>query len=122
MSGQVMVAVALGAVVAAGVFWLALRPRPRATLAIREGTALGEEFPLGRKATIGRGEGETIVVSHPRVSRVHAEIAYEDGGFVLRDRSKHGVLVNGEPVTEAVLRSGDLISLADAVDLIFTRR
>ena len=109
-------------VAAAGVWWW-LRSRPLAKLALREGDTTGVEFPLtARETTIGSEAGQTVVVSHPRVSRHHAVIARTDEGtFVLRDRSKHGTMVNGAPVTEHVLESGDLIRLAGAVDLIFTR-
>ena len=76
----------------------------------------------GKETTIGSEAGQTIVVSHPRVSRHHAVIARtDDGTFVLRDRSKQGTAVNGEAISEHVLASGDLIRLANAVDLIFTR-
>jgi pSer/pThr/pTyr-binding forkhead associated (FHA) protein len=99
-----------------------LRPRPVAKLTLREGDGPGLEFPLsGRPATIGSEEGRTVVVSHPRVSGLHATLSRDDGGrFVLHDRSKRGTKVNGEPVREAVLESGDLIRLADSIDLIFT--
>ena len=110
--------------IAAGVAaWWRLRPRPLAKLALREGDTTGVEFPLSAKeTTIGSEAGQTVVVSHPRVSRQHAVVAHTDGGqFVLRDRSKHGTSVNGVVVAERVLRSGDLIRLANSVDLIFTR-
>ena len=61
------------------------------------------------------------MISDPRVSALHAILSWEEGKFILRDRSRHGLTVNGEPIEETVLKSGDLISLADSVDLIFTR-
>ena len=119
---SVWIVLVAGVVAAAGVWWW-LRSRPLAKLALREGGTTGVEFPLtARETTIGSEAGQTVVVSHPRVSRHHAVIARTDEGtFVLRDRSKHGTAVNGAPVTEHVLESGDLIRLAGAVDLIFTR-
>lgn len=115
--------VLLVVVVAGAGLWWWRRSRPLAKLALREGETIGLEFPLSsRETTIGSEAGQTVVVSHPRVSRHHAVIARtEDGVFVLRDRSKHGTTVNGEEVSEHELRSGDLIRLADSVDLIFTR-
>jgi len=120
------VSVGLGlalAAVAGLAAWVWLRRRPAAKLALREGDAVGLEFPLlAKETTIGSEAGQTVVVSHPRVSRHHAVITRtRDGRFVLRDRSKHGTSVNGEPVAERALESGDLIRLAESVDLIFTR-
>jgi pSer/pThr/pTyr-binding forkhead associated (FHA) protein len=120
----VKVAFVLAVLVAAGLAaWWHLRPRPLAKLTLREGGTMGVEFPLSTKeSTIGSEAGQTVVVSHPRVSRHHAVVARtDDGQFVLRDRSKHGTTVNGVAVGEHVLRSGDLIRLAESVDLVFTR-
>lgn len=98
------------------------RPRARAKLTLREGNAPGLEFPIkASQVTIGSEEGRTVVVSHPKVSGLHATLSREDGRFVLRDRSKRGTRVNGRIVEEAALKSGDLIRLADTIDLIFTR-
>jgi pSer/pThr/pTyr-binding forkhead associated (FHA) protein len=118
----IALAVLAVAVLAAVLWWLFLRPRPICKLTLREGDGVGLEFLItDRAATIGSEEGQTVTVSHPRVSRQHAVLNLEDGQFVLRDRSKQGTRVNGQQVSEAVLRSGDLISLGDSIDLIFTR-
>lgn len=96
--------------------------RVRFKLSVREGDGLGTEFLVrGREATIGRDDDQTVVVSHPQVSRHHAVIVWEGGDYVLKDRSKHGLEVNGRSVETTPLRSGDLISVGAAVDLIFTR-
>ena len=112
---------ALAVAVALLVAWR-IRSRPVAKLTLREGDGPGLEFPLrpGR-VTIGSEEGRTVVVSHPKVSGLHATLLLEDGRFVLQDRSKRGTRVNGKAVEEADLHSGDLIRLADSIDLIFTR-
>jgi hypothetical protein len=113
-----VVLVAAAAIVA----FVAFHRRPLGKLTLREGDGTGLEFLLTTKeVTIGSEEGQTVVVSHPKVSRIHATLTWEDDRFVLRDRSKRGTSVNGEPIDEKILRSGDLISLADSVDLIFTR-
>jgi pSer/pThr/pTyr-binding forkhead associated (FHA) protein len=76
----------------------------------------------GRHISLGSDEGREIMVSDPKVSGLHATVTREaDGSYVLRDRSRLGTRVNGEPVTETALRSGDLVRLGDSVDLIFTR-
>ncbi len=99
-----------------------LHRRHRFKLTLREGAGDGLEFPVSAKeVTIGSEEGHTVVISHPKVSRLHATLTLEDGRYVLRDRSKRGTSINGKAADEVALRSGDLISLADSVDLIFTR-
>jgi serine phosphatase RsbU (regulator of sigma subunit)/pSer/pThr/pTyr-binding forkhead associated (FHA) protein len=73
--------------------------------------------------TIGRRSSADLHIRSADVSREHAEIAYEDGQFVLRDRgSRYGTCVNSEPVRERVLVHGDRIHLGptDAVELVFT--
>ena len=116
-----IVIVALAAVGVLG--WWLLHPRPLAKLSMLERGTMGVEFPLSSKeTTIGSEAGQEVVVSHPRVSRHHAVILRtEEGQFMLRDRSRQGTSVNGVTVREKVLRSGDLIRLADSVDLVFTR-
>ncbi len=49
---------------------------------------------------------------YPHVSARHAEIVYERCSYVLRDRSRHGTLLNDRPVQQqAALHSGDWIRL-----------
>jgi len=121
MIGILMGALLLAA--AAVLVWrLRFHRRPLCRLTLREGRSLGLDFPITAvEATLGSEEGCTVVISHPRVSRRHAVLSLEEGEFVLRDHSAHGTSVNGTPAREAVLRSGDLIRLGDAVDVIFTR-
>jgi pSer/pThr/pTyr-binding forkhead associated (FHA) protein len=61
---------------------------------------------------VGRSPSADIVLDDATVSRRHAVIARQDGQTVLLDdRSRHGVVVNGDRVGRAVLRNGDLIHL-----------
>jgi hypothetical protein len=61
---------------------------------------------------VGRSPSADIVLDDTTVSRRHAVIARQDGQTVLLDdRSRHGVLVNGERVGRAVLHNGDAIHL-----------
>ncbi|MCS7177794.1 MAG: FHA domain-containing protein [Anaerolineae bacterium] len=63
---------------------------------------------------IGRALDNDIIIEHPRVSRHHAQLRRRYGRYVIYDLgSSGGTLVNGYPVQECVLRSGDVISLAD---------
>ena len=72
--------------------------------------------------TIGRRETNDLRLGGSEVSREHAEIAAEDGRFVLRDKSsRYGTFVNGEQATEIELRPGDRIRLGrgGGADLLF---
>jgi pSer/pThr/pTyr-binding forkhead associated (FHA) protein len=63
---------------------------------------------------IGRALDNDIVVEDPRVSRYHAQIAFRNGQFHLRDlKSSNGTEVNGELIEELVLLDGDSISIGD---------
>jgi hypothetical protein len=69
--------------------------------------------------TLGRRRDNTVVVDDGRVSRLHAQIRRRYGRWVLFDLgSSGGTCVNDEPVSEWVLRPGDVISLA-GVKLIY---
>jgi len=61
---------------------------------------------------IGRGETVEVHISDIWASRRHCELKEEDGKLVLRDlKSTHGTIVNGQIVTEAVLKPGDEITI-----------
>ncbi len=63
----------------------------------------GQEYTLalGWVCTIGRAESNHVRVNDQRASKKHAEIRYEDGGYVLHDlESANGTLLNGQYVVE----------------------
>lgn len=63
---------------------------------------------------IGRALDNDVIIEHQHVSRHHAQLRRRYGRYVIYDLgSSGGTLVNGYPVQECVLRSGDVISLAD---------
>ena len=70
-------------------------------------------IPRG-KTTIGRQPGNDLVLSHPQVSRQHAEIYLDQGAYYLRDLgSKNGTYVNDELVTTSTrLKDNDEIRIA----------
>jgi len=71
------------------------------------------------QVTLGRARDSDIILDTPQVSRYHARIVLRYGQFVLQDLgSTHGSFVNGEPVQECVLRSGDRLSLG-GLDLFY---
>jgi len=75
-----------------------------------------QDYPLrGPAFLLGRHADCDLVFDseqYPTVSGRHCEIVYERRAYVLRDRSRHGTLVNERPVSqEVVLRAGDWIRL-----------
>jgi pSer/pThr/pTyr-binding forkhead associated (FHA) protein len=68
---------------------------------------------------LGRSVKADVRVGHPLVSRLHCEWKLVDGEVVVRDlESTNHTLVNGEPVQQAVLRSGDRILLGDVLYIV----
>ncbi|HZE16861.1 MAG TPA: FHA domain-containing protein, partial [Mycobacterium sp.] len=73
--------------------------------------------PLGSK-TIGRSKANDVVVSDSLVSRVHAVLVFTPAGIEIRDNnSSNGTFVNGAPVTRALLREGDIVTIGNT-DLV----
>jgi sigma-B regulation protein RsbU (phosphoserine phosphatase) len=93
-------------------------PRLQVHDALGDREVLLNRFPF----TIGRRENNDLKLGGSEVSREHAEVVAEAGHFLLRDReSRYGTFVNGEPVTECQLRTGDQIRLGrgGGADLVF---
>src|SRR6201993_5462258 len=58
--------------------------------------------------SVGRKVDKDLVIPDPRVSRDHALIVSENGGFYVVDQgSKHGTFVNGERVQRHKLERND---------------
>jgi adenylate cyclase len=65
---------------------------------------------LKSELSIGRTEGNDLVLNHPSVSRKHARIESRDGDWWIVDlKSTNGVKVNGNLITEAQVHPGDKI-------------
>jgi len=61
---------------------------------------------------LGRADDCDVVLTDKSVSKLHAEFAFEHGGWWVRDLgSSNGVLVNGAPVDEIELQAGDRLQL-----------
>ncbi len=70
--------------------------------------------PLGTEpVTVGRSDGNTIVIKDDWISRKHMEIARgADGFYYARDLgSANGMRVNGQAAQSAALKPGDLVQL-----------
>ena len=70
--------------------------------------------PLSSRSTmLGRDASSTIVVNDPSVSRFHAEVRREAGGFALHSMGSAGTLLNGRKMsTPLMLTEGDVIEIA----------
>jgi pSer/pThr/pTyr-binding forkhead associated (FHA) protein len=77
----------------------------------------GQAFPIGPDGlTLGREDGNGIVVSSDQASRRHARLLVVAGGHVLQDLdSTNGTFVNSKPVKEQQLRHGDVVRIASTV-------
>lgn len=69
--------------------------------------------------TIGRKEGNTVVIDNSSVSGRHCEISLAGDQCTLRDLgSTNGTRVNGEDITERVLAPHDIVQIG-FVDFVF---
>ncbi|HEX7286535.1 MAG TPA: adenylate/guanylate cyclase domain-containing protein [Candidatus Angelobacter sp.] len=63
--------------------------------------------------TVGRGNGNDLVLNDSSVSRFHAVFKLEESGVAIADRgSTNGVILNGQPIQEeSFLKNGDLVQV-----------
>jgi pSer/pThr/pTyr-binding forkhead associated (FHA) protein len=65
--------------------------------------------------TVGRGTEANAQVEDGQLSKTHFRIAHEPAGFTIKDLgSKNGTLVNGQRVTEQLLKSNDQIRAGES--------
>ncbi len=105
-----------------------------ACLVVISGTELGRMYKIeGAEQILGRGDDTGIRIPDDGVSRRHARIAQHADRVTITDlESTNGTFVNGDRVSERVLRDGDKIrigttttlkfSLQDALEEDFSRR
>lgn len=77
----------------------------------------GRLFWLSGRCALGRHVDNQLTLEASSVSRHHALLAPERGGYVLHDlRSSNGTYVNREPISRpTLLRDGDELRLGDVV-------
>lgn len=83
---------------------------------IEKGSSEEKRYSLAKGAfTIGKEEGNTLVLQRQNISRKHCEIAYYNNQYVVKDLgSSNGTFVNGQKITTPViLKDGDAIQLGD---------
>ncbi len=76
----------------------------------------GEKVLLAKpRVTVGRRETNTVVLDDRMASGHHCEIDRDINGYTIRDLgSTNGTLVNGEPITEALLSHGVRIRVGNS--------
>jgi Protein of unknown function (DUF3662)/FHA domain len=73
----------------------------------------------GNRVVLGRSREADIVLQDPNVSRRHAELRRDDGGWQIVDLgSTNGIKVNGRRVNQQPLSAGDQITIG-VTDLTF---
>jgi transcriptional regulator with GAF, ATPase, and Fis domain len=81
------------------------------------------EFPLCAQVAIGTDARNTIRLEDSTVSPQHCVIESHDGKVVLTDLESHfGTFVNGIPVKDRELKSGDQIAVGNSVFLLETEK
>lgn len=91
-------------------------------LIMRTGPTPGKVFELNKNELyIGRDVSNDIVANDSEVSRKHARIILQAGGFILEDLgSTNGTFVNGQRLMGPhVLRPGEVIMLGENISLAF---
>ena len=84
-----------------------------ATVRVLRGFYEGLEVPIDRDwMVIGRGRSADIVIAEPTISRAHAAIGFDGGGFFMQDLgSTNGTRVNGDRGARVPLVDGDELQL-----------
>jgi len=101
---------------------LARAQRDRAYLIVLAGSNVGEMYEVeGPETVLGRGANATIRLNDDGISRRHARLVLVQNEVVLEDlNSSNGTAVNGDPITQRILRDGDKIRLGSTTILKFT--
>ena len=78
------------------------------------GAVINQSFTLGNRTLIGSAEDCDVRIDSDPAGMHHAEIIEQDGSLILRNLGTPGaMLLNGEPVEQASLGSGDEIRIAN---------
>jgi transcriptional regulator with AAA-type ATPase domain len=94
------------------------RPRP-GVVAIFSGAAMCRSWPLDGALVVGRSRPAHALLADDRASREHAEIAFRDGSFTVRDLgSSNGTFVAGRPVTAATVDDGAIVRVGHSLLLL----
>src|SRR3954451_17045518 len=91
------------------------------SLFVIQGRDQGTRFRLdGSTVTLGRGTSNAVQLHDTEISREHAEFSRRGESYYIRDlESSNGTYVNGKPVEEHELASGDQLQLGRTL-LLYT--
>ncbi len=71
------------------------------------------------KINIGREESSDIVLKDPKASRMHCRLMKNGNNWLIEDnKSKNGIFVNGNKITERLLCEGDIIRIG-TIELVY---
>jgi len=89
------------------------------SLKILQGPEQGRTFQFDRiQITVGRTVDNDVVLPDPGISRQHLSIRDKGGAYIVKDlNSSNGTLLNGQRITEEVLKPGDQIKAGGALIL-----
>src|SRR5262245_5668798 len=80
----------------------------------QKGKVINQFFIDKPAITIGRDEGNEIVIDDPLINRVHISIVKMGKDAIAEDlQSKNGSRVNGKPLARQILQHRDIIELGD---------
>lgn len=84
-------------------------------LQVLSGSLAGQSYELKvDTTTVGRVEDNTFQVSDPSVSSHHCEVILREDSVIIRDlNSTNGSFINGEKITESVLKPGQTLKLGN---------
>ena len=91
------------------------------SLRILTGPDKGREIDSGGRASlsVGRSRKNDVAVADATMSRVHARVFHEQGGWFVEDcRSRNGVFVDGKRIGRARLRAGHTLRLGQTTELV----
>lgn len=91
-------------------------------LVMRAGPQAGAVFPLQKSEIyIGRDPSNDLVIRDAEVSRKHARLIWQSGGYILEDLgSTNGTYLNGQRLLGPhVMRPGEVIQLGENVSLVY---
>jgi len=77
----------------------------------------GRSFMLDGETTIGRGAGCAVSIDDAHVSKLHARLSPDAGGWLLEDLgSTNGTVLDGEPINGATpIGPGGRITIGELV-------